>query len=78
MFKYLFLILLLLIFVAPLRRFLFWLIVGRQIVNEQKKYQKSQNPPQRPEGEIKVDYIPKKDNNSPSSSGQYVDYEEVK
>jgi hypothetical protein len=77
MFKFIFLILLLLIFVAPLRRFLFWLVVGRQIVKEQKKYQDINNP-KRTEGEIKVDYIPKKDKGNESSSGQYIDYEEIK
>jgi UPF0716 family protein affecting phage T7 exclusion len=77
MFKFIFLILLLLIFVAPLRRFLFWLVVGRQIVKEQKKqqqyYDKTRN-----EGDIKVDYVPKKGNDSKGSSGQYIDYEEIK
>jgi hypothetical protein len=77
MFKFIFLILLLLVFVAPLRRFLFWLIVGRQIVKEQKKYQQP-NTPVRPEGEIKVDYKPNKNDRPNESGGQYVDYEEVK
>ncbi|MCP9768517.1 DUF4834 domain-containing protein [Lacihabitans sp. LS3-19] len=75
--KFVFLILLLLVFVAPLRRFLFWLVVGRQIVKEQKKYQTSQEPSKR-EGEIKVDYVPNKDSNTKASGGQYIDYEEVK
>lgn len=77
MFKFLLIFVLLLIFVAPLRRFLFWLIVGRQIVNEQKKYHKQQEQPTRKEGDVKVDYIPKSNDNR-FKGGQYVDYEEVK
>ena len=78
MFKIIFVILLVLIFVPSVRRFLFWLIVGRQIVKEQKKYQQPQRKV-RPEGEIKVDYVPPgKDQNSNNSDGQYIDYEEVK
>jgi hypothetical protein len=77
MFKYIFLILILLIFVAPLRRFLFWLVVGRQIVNEKKKHDSYTNSP-KPEGEIKVDHIPNKNKGTSSSGGQYIDYEEVK
>ncbi len=77
MFKFIFLILLLLVFVAPLRRFLFWLIVGRQIVKEQKKYQQ-QSAPIRPEGEIKVEYSKKKDDRIKNDDGQYIDYEEIK
>jgi hypothetical protein len=79
MFKIIFVILLVLIFVPQVRRFLFWLIVGRQIVKAQKKYSEAAAPPKsRPEGEIKVDFIPKKDNGSKNGDGQYVDYEEVK
>ncbi|MFC3809726.1 DUF4834 domain-containing protein [Lacihabitans lacunae] len=77
MFKYIFLILILLIFVAPLRRFLFWLVVGRQIVNEKKKYESYTNS-LKPEGEIKVDHIPNKNKGTSSSGGQYIDFEEVK
>ena len=77
MFKFIFLILLLLVFVAPLRRFLFWLVVGRQIVKEQKKYQQP-TAPVRPEGEIKVDYKPNRNDRPKDTDGQYVDYEEVK
>ena len=65
------------VFVAPLRRFLFWLVVGRQIVKEQKKYQTPEGPPKR-EGHIKVDYVPNKDSNTKDSGGQYIDFEEVK
>jgi hypothetical protein len=75
--KYLFLILILLVFVAPLRRFLFWLIVGRQIVKEQKKYNQ-QTAPVRPEGEIKVEQNPNKSSRQNNDGGQYIDYEEVK
>lgn len=65
------------VFVAPLRRFLFWLVVGRQIVKEQKKYQE-QTTPKRPEGEIKVEYKPNPNSHTNNQGGQYIDYEEVK
>lgn len=77
MFKFIFLILLLLVFVAPLRRFLFWLIVGRQIVKEQKKHQQY-TAPIRPEGEIGVEYSKKKKDQVKNDDGQYIDYEEIK
>lgn len=75
MFKYIFIFLLVLIFVPQVRRFLFWLIVGRQMVKEQKRYEKQTT---RKEGEIKVDYIPGNAKNQHPKGGQYVDYEEVK
>ncbi len=77
MFKILGIIILLLIFVAPLRRFLFWMVVGKQMVKEQKRYEKQQNPTKR-EGQISVDYVPKKENKDNLKGGQYVDYEDVK
>lgn len=76
MFKYIFIFLLVLIFVPPVRRFLFWLIVGNQMVKEQKRYEKKQQA--RKEGEIKVDYIPDNGKSNGSKGGQYVDFEEVK
>ncbi len=59
-------------FVPPFRRFMFWLLVGRQLVKEQKKAQKKQTK----EGDIRVESRP----NNPSrfTGGDYVDYEEVK
>lgn len=75
MFKFLLIFVLLIIFVAPLRRFLFWLLVGRQLVNEQKKQAKQTK--KRKEGEITVEYVPPGDK-SRFEGGQYVDYEEVK
>lgn len=78
MFKILLIFLLLLAFVPPLRRFLFWLIVGRQMVNEQKKYNSQSQNKQKPEGDIKVEYIPKDKNDNELKGGQYIDFEEVK
>ena len=63
----------LIVFVPPFRRFMFWLLVGRQLVKEQKKANQAT---QRREGEIRVEAKTK-----PKSSfegGYYVDYEEVK
>lgn len=72
-----FLILILLTaFVPPFRRFLFHLLVGRQLMKEKKKYEKARQEAQR-EGKIRVDVDPnaKKSN---FRGGEYVDYEEVK
>jgi hypothetical protein len=78
MLKFLLIFLLLLAFVPSLRRFLFWLVVGRQLVKEQKKHQKSTQTPPKREGDIRVDFIPKEDQKPKFRGGQYVDYEEVK
>ncbi|ODS82729.1 MAG: DUF4834 domain-containing protein [Cytophagaceae bacterium SCN 52-12] len=64
----------LIIFVPIFRRFLFHLLVGRQLVKEQKRanaaYRK--NP-----GKVNIDSQP--ENSSPSiKGGEYIDYEEVK
>jgi predicted membrane protein len=69
-----FLILLFLImFVPPFRRFVFWLLVGQQLVKEQKKANRQSV---RKEGEIKVERTDT--NSSRFKGGDYVDYEEVK
>ncbi|QKZ15523.1 DUF4834 domain-containing protein [Spirosoma sp. KUDC1026] len=73
--KYLFIITLIILFVPPVRRFVFYLLVGRQLVNEQKQ-QNIKN--QRREGDIRVDRQPGKNNGQRQSDGEYVDYEEVK
>lgn len=76
MFKILLVTFLILAFVPPVRRFLFWLIVGKQMVNEQRKTNRSQHRPVKKEGEINVDYVPK-DAKGKDLGGQYIDYEEV-
>ena len=63
-------------FVPPFRRFLFHLLVGRQLMKQQQKYQNGGRPPQR-EGSIRVDVDPNKPD-SRFKGGEYVDYEEVK
>lgn len=79
MFKILFVIFLVIAFVPPVRRFLFWLIVGKQLTKEQKRYNQQQAKQQRKrEGEINVDYVPKDSKGKGFEGGQYVDYEEVK
>ncbi|AXE18883.1 DUF4834 domain-containing protein [Runella rosea] len=62
-------------FVPPFRRFMFWLLVGRQLVKEQKK---ANQPSQRREGEIRVEPKPTSSDQSRFRGGEYVDYEEVK
>ncbi len=66
----------LIIFVPIFRRFLFHMLVGRQLVKEQKKanatYRKNPG-----KGGINIDSQP--GSSSPSiKGGEYIDYEEVK
>jgi hypothetical protein len=73
LFKILFVLILLITFVPPVRRFIFYLLVGRQLVKEQRR----QTPPRSRTGETKVNYVPPRPD-SPYKGGEYVDYEEVK
>lgn len=70
--KYLFIITLIILFVPPVRRFVFYLLVGRQLVKQQKQ----QTGTHRREGDIRVENRPKE--NQRFKGGEYVDYEEVK
>ncbi|WPU93542.1 DUF4834 family protein [Mucilaginibacter sabulilitoris] len=46
---------------------------------QQQRYQQQQHQSTRPDGAIKVDYIPQgKKSTVPDSEGEFVDYEEVK
>lgn len=74
--KYLFIITLIILFVPPVRRFVFYLLVGRQLVKQQK--QQGDLRGNRREGDIRVDARPNKGNDSTYKGGEYVDYEEVK
>ncbi|QHV94251.1 DUF4834 domain-containing protein [Spirosoma endbachense] len=76
LFKYLFIITLVILFVPPVRRFVFYLLVGRQLVKQQKQQGNGQGG--RREGEIRVEPRPGKDSGSRYTGGEYVDYEEVK
>jgi hypothetical protein len=75
MFKILFNIILIIglltAFVPAFRRFLFYVLVGRHFVKEQKRETQTK----RKEGEIKVESKP---SDSKLRGGEYVDYEEVK
>lgn len=62
-------------FVPSFRRFMFWLLVGRQLVKEQKKANQKNR---RSEGEIRVETKNANENQSRFRGGDYVDYEEVK
>lgn len=74
--KALFIFTLLIVFVPPVRRFLFYLLVGRQLVKEQRR-QHERNPPVR-EGETRVTSRPSRNAGPSTTGGEYVDYEEVK
>jgi hypothetical protein len=71
-FKYLFIAFLIIVFVPPVRRFVFYLLVGRQLVKEQKQTTRKQRA-----GDVRVENPA----NRPKSSfngGDYVNYEEIK
>ncbi|MGR3809037.1 DUF4834 domain-containing protein [Jiulongibacter sp. NS-SX5] len=77
MFKIIFIVFLVIAFVPPIRKFLFWLVVGRSMVNEQKKYNSQTKTQSRKEGDVNVDYVPKDAKGHDYRGGEYVDYEEV-
>jgi hypothetical protein len=68
---------LLIAFVPPFRRFVFHLLVGRQLVKEQKRQERARQQQTQRDGSIRVDAEPNK-NQSRFRGGEYVDYEEVK
>ncbi|MVM29508.1 DUF4834 domain-containing protein [Spirosoma sp. HMF4905] len=74
--KYLFIITLIILFVPPVRRFVFYLLVGRQLIKQQK--QQTAGRGGRREGDIRVDNRSPKESSSRYKGGDYVDYEEVK
>ncbi|MDR6942820.1 DUF4834 domain-containing protein [Mucilaginibacter pocheonensis] len=54
-------------------------VLFESVVNKAQQQQYQQQQPKRPEGAIKVDYIPQgKKSTVPDSEGEFVDYEEVK
>ncbi|RIV22511.1 DUF4834 domain-containing protein [Fibrisoma montanum] len=73
--KYLFIAFLIIAFVPPVRRFVFYLLVGRQLVKEQKRQQPFGK---RREGDVRVDSKTPKSDGTTFKGGEYVDYEEVK
>lgn len=75
--KYILIISLIIMFVPPVRRFVFQLLVGKQLIKEQKRQAEANRA--RREGEIRVENRPTKSTDSPfQRGGEYVDYEEVK
>lgn len=75
LFNILLIFIFLIAFVPSFRRFMFWLLVGRQLVKEQKKANQQTT---RREGEIRIDPTPPNSNQSRFRGGDYVDYEDVK
>jgi hypothetical protein len=67
---------LLIMFVPPVRRFMFYLLVGRQLVKEQRRATERTQPVR--EGETRVASNSTRKGGSPMNGGEYVDYEEVK
>ena len=74
--KYILIITLIIMFVPPVRRFVFQLLVGRQLVKEQKRQAEAYR--KRQEGEVRVQNRSAKGTDSPYRGGEYVDYEEIK
>lgn len=74
-----FLILLLLTaFVPPFRRFVFHLLVGRQLIKQQKKAEEAfRRATTKNSNQVNVEYPPQ-NNTSRFKGGEYVDYEEIK
>ncbi|GGH43634.1 DUF4834 family protein [Dyadobacter endophyticus] len=81
-FNILFIFLLLIAFVPFFRRFLFHLLVGRQLVKQQERAfraQRQQEKARTKPGGVRVDSTPSNANDSSRfQGGEYVDYEEVK
>ncbi|MCR9066153.1 MAG: DUF4834 family protein [Cytophagales bacterium] len=77
MLKIFFIVFLVIAFVPPVRKFLFWLVVGRSMVNEQKKYNQKTRANTKREGDVHVDYVPKNAKGNDFKGGEYIDYEEV-
>ena len=81
-FNILFVLVLLITFVPLFRRFLFHLLVGRQLVKQQERAfraQRQQEQARTKPGGIRVDSTPSNANDSSRfKGGEYVDYEEVK
>jgi len=80
-FNILFILVLLIAFVPLFRRFLFHLLVGRQLIKQQEKAYRAQQQAERARtkpGGIRVDSPPQNNGNSRFNGGEYVDYEEVK
>ncbi len=76
-FNILLIFLLLIAFVPVFRRFIFHLLVGRQLVKEQKRANRSNQKYSR-NGTINIDPNPQKQPPSSSKGGEYIDYEEIK
>ncbi|SKB44973.1 DUF4834 domain-containing protein [Dyadobacter psychrophilus] len=79
LFNIILIFLLLIAFVPFFRRFVFHLLVGRQLIKEQERQYKAQQQRQRANAGVKVDNVPPDPNQSSRfRGGEYVDYEEVK
>ena len=78
LFNIILIFLLLIAFVPFFRRFIFHLLVGRQLIKEQEKQYKAQQLRQRANAGVRVDVQPDPNQSSRFQGGEYVDYEEVK
>ncbi|MFB0909030.1 MAG: UPF0716 family protein affecting phage T7 exclusion [Spirosomataceae bacterium] len=78
MFKYIFIVIIILILIPQVRRWLFWMIVGKQLMKEQKKRQSQYKSTAKKKDDVNIDYVPGDGKKDGFKGGEYVDYEEVK
>lgn len=71
-------LLLLIAFVPPFRRFMFHLLVGRQLIKQQKKAEDAFRKATTKNNRVHIDPNSKNTPNSSFNGGEYVDYEEIK
>jgi UPF0716 family protein affecting phage T7 exclusion len=79
MFKYIFIVFIILILIPQVRRWLFWLIVGKQLMKEQKRRQNQHKSTStsKNKDDINIDYVPGDAKKGGFKGGEYIDYEEV-
>ena len=77
--RFLFISILVLYIIRSIARLLFPMLFQHVVNKAQQQGQQQQYSSQRrPEGKVKVDYIPEKKSSIPDSEGDFIDYEEIK
>ncbi len=71
-------LLLLTAFVPPFRRFMFHILVGRQLIKQQKKAEEAFRKTHANNNRVHVEHNTHNTGSSRFKGGEYVDYEEIK
>lgn len=71
-------LLLLVAFVPPFRRFMFHLLVGRQLIKQQKKAEEAFRKATTNKNRVNIDPNTRNEPGPRFNGGEYVDYEEIK